>query len=840
MINVRIVGRAFMVAAMLAVFFPSLATADDWSSHGLNLSHQRLTAERSGAAFRGARWTLPFSGETGSVSSPAVADDHLVFGDFDGVVRAVGATDGQLRWQVKVGQAIYAAPAIHRGKVFVPSLDNKLYAFRLSNGTVAWQKELGGLEFASPVVSDGALIVAAGFPNRKIIKLDAATGETLWESPADALEQFSNSSAAIAGDQVIIGANSGKYFSFDLGTGALRWTYQADGIVNLSAPVVLEGRAFMLPGGSSRKLHAVDIATGLAVDGWPIDLPVAAPDIAGKRIGGEQAISSLSAADGRVIFDIRFDDHLDTNADALADRFLLREYLFAVDGASGAIAWKKTNGRVVLTDESLIPKYWLCPTPALFQTASGPLVAAASTLIADVRVLDVKNGADRGVSTTSGPTQISPVVANGRLFFGSAGGIHGVLSSVNQPPTTPLAVGAEGRAISATAATLRWSAALDPNADGVTYQLRVDRDGELLESWEHEFTTDRGQTAFTLPVPLPSGVTFTFAIRARDSKGAWSEWSPPATFLAAETPTVSVGGQPRGDLVAALLGALPGTVVTLGAGTFNLSATLRVPAGVTLTGAGPNRTILNASGLDVGVTLEGSAADQPTQMNNLTVAGAKVGIALRDTRDAVLKHLIVRDNTEAGVEVSSNASAQLVNATLLRNKTGVKSFGVVLVKNSVVAHGETAFWANGANGIASKFNDTYANTVDYRNIQPGLGDFNAELTWTDAGGNDFHLLREQPSTDRGDPQDDFSKEPLPNGGRINLGAYGGTEEAELSPEITEPPPITRHDDGGCSVAGTTSHHGWLSLAAMLLAALAATFARSRRRTPTRGRTERRR
>jgi len=38
-----------------------------------------------------------------------------------------------------------------------------------------------------------------------------------------------------------------------------------------------------------------------------------------------------------------------------------------------------------------------------------------------------------------------------------------------------------------------------------------------------------------------------------------------------------------------------------------------------------------------------------------------------------------------------------------------------------------------------------------------------------------------PCIDAGDPASDYSQEPLPNGGRINMGAYGGTAEASKSP-----------------------------------------------------------
>jgi len=45
---------------------------------------------------------------------------------------------------------------------------------------------------------------------------------------------------------------------------------------------------------------------------------------------------------------------------------------------------------------------------------------------------------------------------------------------------------------------------------------------------------------------------------------------------------------------------------------------------------------------------------------------------------------------------------------------------------------------------------------------------------------DYHLKFISPCIDAGDPASDYSNEPAPNGGRINLGAYGNTSEATCS------------------------------------------------------------
>ena len=80
---------------------------------------------------------------------------------------------------------------------------------------------------------------------------------------------------------------------------------------------------------------------------------------------------------------------------------------------------------------------------------------------------------------------------------------------------------------------------------------------------------------------------------------------------------------------------------------------------------------------------------------------------------------------------------------------------------------------------------------------PGLGNVVEEPLFSDVDADDYHLMSEigrwDPQTeswvldpvtshciDSGDPADDIGTEPNPNGGRINLGAYGGTEEASKS------------------------------------------------------------
>jgi predicted outer membrane repeat protein len=109
--------------------------------------------------------------------------------------------------------------------------------------------------------------------------------------------------------------------------------------------------------------------------------------------------------------------------------------------------------------------------------------------------------------------------------------------------------------------------------------------------------------------------------------------------------------------------------------------------------------------------------------------------------------------------------------------------------------------------------------IDYSNIEggyPGQGNIDADPCFVNAGywdrhevrgapttevwvDGDYHLLSQggywdpaaqtwiaapvtSPCIDAGDPNDPVGSEPEPNGGRINMGAYGGTEEASRTPD----------------------------------------------------------
>jgi MYXO-CTERM domain-containing protein len=380
---------------------------------------------------------------------------------------------------------------------------------------------------------------------------------------------------------------------------------------------------------------------------------------------------------------------------------------------------------------------------------------------------------------------------------------------------------------------LKWGAAADAEGQALRYQLRLVADGgDLFEAPLLDVAVKDGERQLTLEKGLVTpGLTYRYAVRARDASGAWSTWSEARSFTVAVTPPISVDGKPMESLADAIA-AVPtsGGTISLGRGVLHLREAVELPAGVSLVGAGAQDTIIDASGLKVAVKLtQGARAGAPS-LKNVTVTGADVGVQVVDVQGAVLRNVVVRDNKKAGVHVEEGAAADAVNVTLARNGAGAIVAGKLGIRSSIVAANETGLSRTGVGTVTSRYNDVFdSKTTNYDGLAAGTGDISASVSFR--SGSDFHVVTRAASTDMGDPADDFAQEPSPNGARVNMGAFGNTPTAELSltqngwkaiagtgtsaPATPGDPTPTAPGSGGsgCAVGGTPApaSAGWLAL-----------------------------
>lgn len=110
------------------------------------------------------KWSFPTEGAV--TSTPAVGwNRKIYFGSQDYFVYALHS-DGSLYWSYETGGPIDSSPVIADNKVYITSMDEKLYAFKL-NGELLWATPSlqYGINFSSPAISSEGNIVVGSLGN---------------------------------------------------------------------------------------------------------------------------------------------------------------------------------------------------------------------------------------------------------------------------------------------------------------------------------------------------------------------------------------------------------------------------------------------------------------------------------------------------------------------------------------------------------------------------------------------------------------------------------------------------------------------------------------------------
>jgi len=262
------------------------------------------------------------------------------------------------------------------------------------------------------------------------------------------------------------------------------------------------------------------------------------------------------------------------------------------------------------------------------------------------------------------------------------------------------------------------------------------------------------------------------------------------------------------SIQAAIDDANEGDKVFVGPGTYKEDVTMK--DGVNLQGAGAESTVIIGYGCSPAVLGANNC-----RLDGFTITGSDCedtpGICCQIAEHFTISNNIIRNSTWEGI-YALNSSLIISNNLILDNLcSGVyichRSSGPSTIVNNTM-HGNQASDITLADTSALIMNniiedilclDSTATLVrnNILNYQADGSNISVDPCFADANSGDYHLKSQagrwdansaswvkddvtSPCIDAGDPSSPIGLEPFPNGGVINMGAYGGTAEASKS------------------------------------------------------------
>lgn len=368
-------------------------TAVAGQTYYFQIDHSSVSSEPEGGDFTltlaDSVWEFPVLDEV--TSSPAVGSDGTIYfgvgagADKANDTRVIAVTrSGARKWSFTTSSSslgvVGASPAIGSdGTVYIGSYDKSLYALNGSTGVKVWSFTADTSIISTPALgTDGTIYFR---DNTKLYAL-TSTGTLKWSYTLNTLLAAGTYGSPVVGtDNVIyVGTTDGALFAFiDNGTGtAVKWTFTADGDIYTTPAIGSDGTLYF--GTLAGSFYALTPGTSSATKKWSIALP--------KYNGANNSITSSPAlaSDGTIYFAAY--DHK----------------LYALSGMTGQTKWTYTLGNEV--------------------RASSPAIAADGTVFVgayDGSVYAISAGGSLVRSYASAlPIRSSPVIADNRLYFGSA------------------------------------------------------------------------------------------------------------------------------------------------------------------------------------------------------------------------------------------------------------------------------------------------------------------------------------------------------------------------------------------------------------------------------------
>jgi outer membrane protein assembly factor BamB len=245
-------------------------------------------------------------------AGPGVGEGLVAVGGPEGDVIVLDASTGKERWRARVGSEILAAPAIGGDAVVVRTVDGKLHALEARDGKPRWMvdQQLPRLTLrgnAPPQIVGSTVI--AGFDNGRLMAITLAGGSTLWDVAVGQSHGSSelqrlidiDSSTAVDGDDLFTVSYQGRVARIARETGQLLWSHDLSSYRGL-----VLGSDALFVATTEGQIVKLDRSTGAEL--WKQDLllrrQLSAPTLLGDYLlvaDYKGVVHWLNASDGRFV-----------------------------------------------------------------------------------------------------------------------------------------------------------------------------------------------------------------------------------------------------------------------------------------------------------------------------------------------------------------------------------------------------------------------------------------------------------------------------------------------------------------------------------------------------------
>jgi|AGTN01.3.fsa_nt_gi FOG: WD40-like repeat len=158
-------------------------------------------------------------GLSGSLeSTPAVTDDAIIIGAYDGSIYSLRKYDGSTIWKASLGESMFSSPLVDYSHIYIGTDRGSFYAINQATGAVSWKLPDNATQ-GTPAGDDGKVFI--GMLDGNVYALDPETGRVIWSFDTN---DSIHSSPMVYDDMVYIASRNGTLYALDEQSGTSRWT----------------------------------------------------------------------------------------------------------------------------------------------------------------------------------------------------------------------------------------------------------------------------------------------------------------------------------------------------------------------------------------------------------------------------------------------------------------------------------------------------------------------------------------------------------------------------------------------------------------------------------------